>query len=51
MAEEEKQEMKYIAYDWLNEGDFKVNDNHEIEYSEEQLNNFLAELKEDGYSE
>ena len=31
--------------------EFQVNDNYEIEYSEEQLNNFLAELKEDGYSE
>ena len=51
MTEEEKQEMEYIAYDWLNEGEFPVNDNYEIEYSEEQLNNFLAELKEDGYSE
>ena len=43
--------MKYIAYDWLNESEFPVNDNYEIEYSEEQLNDFLVELKEDGYSE
>nr|DAO06311.1 MAG TPA: hypothetical protein [Caudoviricetes sp.] len=51
MTEKEKKEMEYIAYDWLNEGEFPVNDNYEIEYSEEQLNNFLSELKEDGYSE
>ena len=46
-----KKEIKDIAYDWLNESEFQVNDNYEIEYSEEQLNNFLSELKEDGYSE
>ena len=51
MTEKEKKEIEYIAYDWLNENEFPVNDNYEIEYSEEQLNNFLAELKEDGYSE
>ena len=51
MTEEEKKEMKYIAHDWLNEGNFKVNDNYEIEYSEEQLNSFLEELEDDGYSE
>lgn len=51
MSEKEKKEMEYIAYDWLNEGEFTVNDNYEIEYSEEQLNNFLSELKEDEYSE
>lgn len=51
MTEKEKKEMEYIAYDWLNENEFPVNDNYEIEYSEKQLNNFLVELKEDGYSE
>ena len=51
MTEKEKKEIKDIAHDWLNEGDFRVKDNYEIEYSEEQLNNFLSELKEDGYSE
>ena len=51
MTEEEKKEMKYIAHDWLNESEFPVNDDYEIEYSEEQLNNFLSGLKEDGYSE
>ena len=51
MTEKEKKEIKYIAHDWLTENDFQVNDNYEIEYSEEQLNNFLVELKEDGYSE
>lgn len=51
MTEKEKKEMEYIAYDWLNESEFPVNDNYEIEYSEEQLNDFLVELKEDGYSE
>lgn len=51
MTEKGKQEIKDIAHDWLNEGEFPVNDNYEIEYSEEQLNNFLVELKEDGYSE
>lgn len=51
MTEKEKKEMKYIAHDWLNEGEFPVNDNYEIEYKESELNNFLKELKEDGYSE
>jgi hypothetical protein len=51
MTEKEKKEMEYIAYDWLNESEFPVNDNYEIEYSEKELNNFLSELKEDGYSE
>ena len=51
MTEMEKKEMKYIAHDWLTENDFQVNNNYEIEYSEKELNNFLVELKEDGYSE
>lgn len=51
MTEKEKKEMKYIAYDWLNESEFPVNDNYEIEYKESELNNFLKELEEDGYSE
>ena len=51
MTEKEKKEIKDIAHDWLNESEFPVNDNYEIEYSEEQLNDFLSELKEDGYSE
>ena len=51
MTEKEKKEMKYIAYDWLNESEFPVNDNYEIEYKESKLNNFLKELEEDGYSE
>lgn len=51
MTEKEKKEMEYIAYDWLNENEFPVNDNYEIEYKESELNNFLKELKEDGYSE
>jgi hypothetical protein len=51
MTEKEKKEMEYIAHDWLNEGDFRVNDNYEIEYSEKELKKFLEELKEDGYSE
>ena len=51
MTEKEKKEMKYIAHDWLTENDFQVNDNYEIEYPEKELNNFLLELKEDGYSE
>lgn len=51
MTEKEKKEMEYIAHDWLNKGDFRVNDNYEIEYKESELNNFLKELKEDGYSE
>ena len=51
MTEKEKKEIKDIAYDWLNESEFPVNDNYEIEYTEEELNNFLVELKEDGYFE
>lgn len=51
MTEKEKKEMEYIAHDWLNESNFPVNDNYEIEYKESELNNFLKELKEDGYSE
>ena len=51
MTEEEKKEMEYIADCWLTECELPVNANYEIEYSEEQLNNFLEELKEDGYSE
>ena len=51
MTEKEKKEMKYIAHDWLNESEFPVNDNYEIEYKESELNNFLKELVEDGYSE
>ena len=43
--------MKYIAHDWLNESEFPVNDNYEIEYKESELNNFLKELVEDEYSE
>ena len=43
--------MKYIAHDWLTENEFEINENYEIEYSEKELNNFLVELKEDGYSE
>ena len=42
--------MKYIAHDWLNESEFPVNDNYEIEYKESELNNFLKELVEDEYS-
>ena len=48
MTEKEKKEMKYIAHDWLTENEYE---NYEIEYSEKELNNFLVELKEDGYSE
>ena len=51
MTEKEKKEISYIAYDWLNESEFPVNDNYEIEYKESELNNFLKELEEDGYSE
>ena len=51
MTEKEKKEMKYIAHDWLTENEFEINENYEIEYSEKELNNFLVELKEDGYSE
>lgn len=51
MTEKEKKEMKYIANDWLTENEFPVNDNYEIEYKESELNNFLKELEEDGYSE
>ena len=51
MTEREKKEMEYIAYDWLNESEFPVNDNYEIEYKKSELNNFLKELEEDGYSE
>lgn len=51
MTEREKKEMKYIADCWLTECELPINENYEIEYSEEQLNNFLVELKEDGYSE
>ena len=51
MTEKEKKEMEYIANDWLNESEFQINYNYEIEYSEKELNNFLVELKEDGYSE
>lgn len=51
MTEMEKKEMKYIAHDWLNESEFPVNDNYEIEYKESELNNFLKELVEDEYSE
>ena len=51
MTEKEKKEMEHIAYDWLNENEFPVNDSYEIEYKESELNNFLKELKEDGYSE
>lgn len=50
MTEKEKKEMEYIAHDWLNESEFQVNDNYEIEYKESELNNFLKELEEDGYS-
>ena len=32
MTEKEKKEMEYIAYDWLNENEFPINDNYEIEY-------------------
>nr|DAX27865.1 MAG TPA: hypothetical protein [Caudoviricetes sp.] len=51
MTEREKKETKYIAHDWLTENEFEINENYEIEYSEKELNNFLVELKEDGYSE
>lgn len=51
MTEKEKKEMEYISNDWLNESEFQINYNYEIEYSEKELNNFLVELKEDGYSE
>lgn len=51
MTEKEKKEMEYIACDWLNESEFPINDNYEIEYKESELNNFLKELEEDGYSE
>ena len=51
MTEMKKKEMKYIAHDWLNESEFPVNDNYEIEYKESELNNFLKELVEDEYSE
>lgn len=51
MTEREKKETKYIAHDWLTENEFEINENYEIEYSEKELNNFLVELKEYGYSE
>ncbi len=51
MTEREKNQLKYSADYWLTECELPVNDNYEIEYSEEQLNDFLSELKEDGYSE
>lgn len=51
MTEKENKEMEYIAHDWLKENEFPINDNYEIEYKESELNNFLKELKEDGYSE
>ena len=30
MTEKEKKEMEYIAYDWLNENEFEINENYEI---------------------
>lgn len=51
MTEKEKKEMEYIADCWLTECELPINENYEVEYTEEQLNNFLVELKEDGYSE
>ena len=51
MEEKEKKEMKYIAHEQKMSLKFWLNENYEIEYSEKELNNFLVELKEDGYSE
>ena len=50
MTEKEKKEMEYIAYDWLNESEFPVNDNYEVEYTQEQLDKELQQLKEEGYN-
>lgn len=50
MTEEEKKELKYSADCWLTECELPINENYEVEYTEEQLNKELELLKEEGYS-
>lgn len=50
MTEKEKKEMEYIADCWLTECELPINENYEVEYTEEQLNKELQQLKEEGYN-
>lgn len=49
MTEEEKKQLKYSADYWLTECELPINENYEVEYTEEQLNKELELLKEEGY--
>ena len=50
MTEREKNQLKYSADYWLTEYELPVNENYEVEYTEEQLNKELQQLKEEGYN-
>ena len=50
MTEKEKNQLKYSANYWLTECELPVNDNYEVEYTQEQLDKELQQLKEEGYN-
>lgn len=51
MTEKEKNQLKYSADYWLTECELPINENYEVEYTQEQLDKELELIKEDGYSE
>ena len=50
MTERKKKQLKYSADYWLTECELPINENYEVEYTEEQLNKELQQLKEEGYN-
>lgn len=51
MTERKKNQLKYSADYWLTECKLPINENYEVEYTQEQLDKELELIKEDGYSE
>jgi len=50
MTEREKNQLKYSANYWLTECELPISKNYEVEYTQEQLDKELQQLKEEGYN-
>nr|DAU44567.1 MAG TPA: hypothetical protein [Caudoviricetes sp.] len=50
MTEKEKNQLKYSADYWLTECKLPINENYEVEYTQEQLDKELELFKEEGYN-
>ena len=50
MTKREKKQLKYSADYWLTECKLPINENYEVEYTQEQLDKELQQLKEEGYN-